>query len=194
MIFSSLWCIKDRDPKQVERKVLFLSKALYHTPPGVKARFTIFWFLLSFLYFLSFRPVSRRRRGRGFWAWEGEILYIYAVLEAPLSVMPQSGMTAPPPGEPSVPASIAAKFVVRQSRKKVHLTTKFSFVHGRKLGSPSGRAGAKRLRGEQAKKAPVPGRSVRLYIFCEKECFTRLCGRPPERPGRSGRLSPRRCR
>src|SRR5699024_9797178 len=26
--FSSLWCIKDRDPKQAERKVLFLSKAL----------------------------------------------------------------------------------------------------------------------------------------------------------------------
>ena len=25
---ASLWCIKDRDPKQAERKVLFLSKAL----------------------------------------------------------------------------------------------------------------------------------------------------------------------
>src|SRR5699024_12854981 len=55
---------------------------------------------------------------------------------------------APPRGEPSVPASITAKFMVRQSRKKVHLTTKFSSVHGRKLGSPCGRAGAKRLRGE----------------------------------------------
>src|SRR5699024_12857368 len=69
--------------------------------------------------------------------------------------MPQSGMTAPPRGEPSVPASITAKFMVRQSRKKVHLTTKFSSVHGRKLGSPCGRAGAKRLRGGQQKKRPL---------------------------------------
>ena len=81
-------------------------------------------------------------------------MYIYAVLEAPLSVMPQSGMTAPPRGEPSVPASIAAKSVARRSRKKVRLTTKFASVHGRALGSPSGRAGAKRLRGEQ-KGAPA---------------------------------------
>ena len=75
-------------------------------------------------------------------------MYIYAVLEDPLSVMPQSGMTAPPRGEPSVPASIPAKFMVRQRRKKVRLTTKFSFIYGRALGSPCGRAGAKRLRGE----------------------------------------------
>ena len=33
--------------------------------------------------------------------------------------------------------------------KKVRLTTKFSSAHGRELGSLSGRAGAKRLRGEQ---------------------------------------------
>ena len=49
MIFSSLWCIKDRDPKQVERKVLSFQRH-YSIPPRVKARFTIFSFLLSFLY------------------------------------------------------------------------------------------------------------------------------------------------
>ena len=73
--------------------------------------------------------------------------------EAPLSVMPLHGMTAPPRGEPSVPASITAKFMVRQIRKKVHLTTKFPSVHGRKLGSPCGRAGAKRLRWEAPPRA-----------------------------------------
>src|SRR5699024_2707347 len=49
--FSSLWCIKDRDPKQVERKVLSFQRHYSIPPPGVKARFTIFWFLLSFRYF-----------------------------------------------------------------------------------------------------------------------------------------------
>ena len=66
--------------------------------------------------------------------------------------MPLCGMTAPPRGEPSVPASISAKFVVRQSREKVRLTTKFSFTHGRELGSPSGRAG-ERSETERAKKS-----------------------------------------
>ena len=42
----------------------------------------------------------------------------------------------------------------KEKPKKLRLTTKFSSVHGRKLGSPSGRAGAKRLRGEQ-KGAPA---------------------------------------
>src|SRR5699024_5363553 len=49
MNFSSLWCIKDRDPKQAERKVLSFQRH-YSIPPRVKARFTIFSFLLSFLY------------------------------------------------------------------------------------------------------------------------------------------------
>src|SRR5699024_10254229 len=49
--FSSLWCIKDRDPKQAERKVLSFQRHYNIPPPGVKARFTIFWFLLSFRYF-----------------------------------------------------------------------------------------------------------------------------------------------
>ena len=81
--------------------------------------------------------------------------------------MPQSGMTAPPRGEPSVPASIPAKFVVRQIRKKVRLTTKFSSVHGRKLGSPRGRAGetparAARLRGEALPRAGELSSEARL--------------------------------
>ena len=47
--------------------------------------------------------------------------------------------------------------------KKVRLTTKFSSAHGRKLGSPSGRAGAKRLRGEQSG-APGPLRRLRRHL------------------------------
>ena len=45
--------------------------------------------------------------------------------------------------------------------KKLRLTTKFSSVHGRALGSPSGRAGAKRLRGEPPTRAgEVPPQAV----------------------------------
>ena len=40
--------------------------------------------------------------------------------------------------------------------QKVRFTTKFASVHGRALGSPSGRAGAKRLRGEQKARLPSP--------------------------------------
>ena len=139
---------------------------------------------------------------------EGWGLYIYAVLEAPLSGASRHSLLRlatfpsghecpcekwsaapvsppcfvrwtrsaqlPPRGEPSVPASISAKFVVRQSCKKVHLTSKFSFIHGRKLGSPSGRAGetparAARLRGQQ-KSARLCGRLEGLYRFCKSVC------------------------
>src|SRR5699024_12157731 len=55
--------------------------------------------------------------------------------------MPQSGMTAPPRGEQRARASVSIKFVVRQGRKKVRLTTNFLFIYGRTLGSPCGRAG-----------------------------------------------------
>ena len=68
--FSSLWCIKDRDPKQVERKVLSFQRH-YSIPPGVKARFTIFWFLLSFRYFGKKYEVY-------VWIIYAAILYIYS--------------------------------------------------------------------------------------------------------------------
>ena len=60
---------------------------------------------------------------------------------APLSVPAQSAGTPPPQGEASVPASIAAKFVVRQSCRNVYLTTKYLSIYGRALGSPCGGAG-----------------------------------------------------
>src|SRR5699024_9646662 len=68
--FSSLWCIKGRDPKQVERKVLSFQRH-YGIPPGVKARFTIFWFLLSFRYFGWKHEVY-------VWIVYAVILYIYS--------------------------------------------------------------------------------------------------------------------
>ena len=73
MNFSSLWCIKDRDPKQVERKVLSFQRHYSIPPPGVKARFTIFWFLLSFRYFGWKCEVY-------VWIVYAVILYIYSFL------------------------------------------------------------------------------------------------------------------
>ena len=138
MIFSSLWCIKDRDPKQVERKVLSFQRHYSIPPPGVKARFTIFWFLLSFRYFG--------------WKCEVYVLFVYAAILyvysfcvgasgrfcAPLSVPAQSAGTPPPQGEASVPASIAAKFVVRQSRKNFILPQSFPLSTDLHLAPPVG--------------------------------------------------------
>src|SRR5699024_2449399 len=55
MNFSSLWCIKDRDPKQVERKVLSFQRH-YSIPPPV-SRPDLLFFGFCFLFFSS-----RRRR------------------------------------------------------------------------------------------------------------------------------------
>src|SRR5699024_5466407 len=55
MNFSSLWCIKDRDPKQVERKVLSFQRH-YSIPPPV-SRPDLLFFGFCFLFFRS-----RRRR------------------------------------------------------------------------------------------------------------------------------------
>ena len=103
------------------------------------------------------------------------ILYIYSFCVgasgrfcAPLSVPAQSAGTPPPQGEASVPASIAAKFVVSQSRRNVYLTTKYLSIYGRSLGSPCGGAGAKRLRGGN-KKAPVSGRWHVCIFFVKKK-------------------------
>src|SRR5699024_10637504 len=48
MIFSSLWCIKDRDPKQVERKVLSFQRH-YSIPPPV-SRPDLLFFGFCFLF------------------------------------------------------------------------------------------------------------------------------------------------
>ena len=58
---------------------------------------------------------------------------------SPLSLAALTGIsTAPPRGEPSVPASIAAKFVVRQSCKQVRLTTSWPPPTGVHLPRPPG--------------------------------------------------------
>ena len=64
-----------------------------------------------------------------------------------------AGHLPPHAWEASVPASVFGKVCGKAKLKKLRLTTKFSFAHGRTLGSPSGRAGetparAARLRGE----------------------------------------------
>ena len=101
----------------------------------------------------------------------------------------------PPRGEASVPASITARLVVRQSCKKVRLTTKFPSTHGRALGSPSGRAGAKRLRGEQKARLPSPScRFAPCHLSRTRERQNVTCrllpptlrGRWPAGPERAG--------
>ena len=105
------------------------------------------------------------------WIVYAVILYVYSFCVgasgrfcAPLSVPAQSAGTPPPQGEASVPASIAAKFVVRKSRRNVYLTTKYPSIYGRALGSPCGGAGAKRLRGG-TKKRPFPDALCTRIIF-----------------------------
>ena len=57
---------------------------------------------------------------------------------APLSVPAQSAGTPPPQGEASVPASIAAKFVVRQSPEMFILPQSISLFTGVHLAPPAG--------------------------------------------------------
>ena len=73
---------------------------------------------------------------------------------------------------------MSAKFVVRQSRKKVRLTTKFLSIYGRTLGSPCGRAGerSETERGEKGASQKAAKRkrgcvmactaSIHLAFFC----------------------------
>ena len=153
---------------------------------------------------------------------EGWGLYIYAVLEAPLSGASRHSLLRlatfprghecpcekwsaapvsppcfvrwtrsaqlPPRGEPSVPASISAKFVVRQSCKKVHLTSKFSFTHGRKLGSPRGGTNSDRV--QWTKQGAVSGAALRfLQAPAEARRKNRLSARGiGETPARAARL------
>ena len=63
MIFSSLWCIKDRDPKQAERKVLSFQKH-YSIPPPVSSPDLLF-FGFCFLFFISYLSGSFRAAGAG---------------------------------------------------------------------------------------------------------------------------------
>ena len=153
---------------------------------------------------------------------EGWGLYIYAVLEAPLSGASRHSLLRlatfprghecpcekwsaapvsppcfvrwtrsaqlPPRGEPSVPASISAKFVVRQSCKKVHLTSKFSFTHGRKLGSPRGGTNSDRV--QRTKQGAVSGAALRfLQAPAMARRKNRLSARGAgETPARAARL------
>ena len=153
---------------------------------------------------------------------EGWGLYIYAVLEAPLSGASRHSLLRlatfphgqecpcekwsaapvsppcfvrwtrsaqlPPRGEPSVPASISAKFVVRQSCKKVHLTSKFSFTHGRKLGSPRGGTNSDRV--QRTKQGAVSGAALRfLQALTRARRKNRLSARGAgETPARAARL------
>ena len=60
--------------------------------------------------------------------------------------------TAPPhAGEPRARPWTEANFVVRRTFLRLRLATDFAAIDAGALGSPSGRAGAKRLRGEPPK-------------------------------------------
>ena len=87
--FSSLWCIKDRDPKQAERKVLSFQRH-YSIPPPV-SRPDLLFFRFCFLFF-----TPRRRRESIFFIFMRHFVYVYA-LPSPL----RRFAPAPPRGEPS---------------------------------------------------------------------------------------------
>ena len=150
----------------------FPFKGIIAYPPPV-SRPDLLFFGFCFLF------VSSRRRRESIFLILCYILCMFMLfcilLCAPLSVPAQSAGTPPPQGEASVPASIAAKFVVRQSRRNVYLTTKHLSIYGRALGSPCGGAGAKRLRGA-TKKRPLARAPARLYIFCKKENYLSSSG------------------
>ena len=78
MNFSSLWCIKDRDPKQVERKVLSFQRHYSIPPPVSRPDLQIFGF--CFLFFISYLlgPFRAGVRGCVLGCGEERSLYIYA--------------------------------------------------------------------------------------------------------------------
>ena len=123
----------------------------YSIPPRVKPRFTIFWFSLSFLYFLSSRLVSRRRRGSAFWgAGRGGVcifmLFPSFLRFSPLSVLALSaacGGTSPVNVGGS---SLKVTFWLPRVRGSWHRALRTLCLRGLK-------AGAKCLKGQQ--KSPV---------------------------------------
>ena len=134
-------------------------------PPGVKPRFTIFWFLLSFLYFLSFPPGSRLWRGSAFCS-PLSLAALTGVSPAPLALSrflrralvsacknrSAAPLTAPcfvrwtrslfvpPEGEPSLRPWAWENFVVRRSFL-LCLTTNFAKIDAGTLASPRGGGG-----------------------------------------------------
>ena len=137
-----------------------------YPPTGVKARFTIFWFLLSFRYF-------GRKCEVYVWIVYAVILYVYsflcwcvgAVLRSPLRPSAERWDTSPAGGGKCTGVN-RGKVCGKAKQKKLHLTTKFPSVHRRALGSPRGGAGAKRLRGQQ-KKRPFPDALHTCIIFAK---------------------------
>ena len=89
MNFSSLWCIKDRDPKQAERKVLSFQRH-YSIPPPV-SRPDLLFFRFCFLFF-----TSRRRRESIFFIFMHHFMYVYAL--SSLSVTACGRATSPAGG------------------------------------------------------------------------------------------------
>ena len=158
----------------------FPFKGIIAYPPGVKARFTIFWFLLSFRYFGWKCEVY-------VWIVYAVILYIYSFWFAGL------GAGAP---EGRAYKSERRADGARKKRCAIHLTRSKELFQpdarsdflllgpglrpGRCgwVGSPEGVGRGSRntlppplaqRSANSNKKAPVPGRSVRLYNFCENE-------------------------
>ena len=133
-----LWCIKDRDPKQAERKVLSFQRH-YSIPPPV-SRPDLLFFGFCFL-FVTLGGSVKCMFGLFVQSFCIFILFYIGAsgrLCSPLSVPAQSAGTPPPQGEASVPASIAAKFVVRQSPEMFILPQSISLFTGVHLAPPAG--------------------------------------------------------
>ena len=158
----------------------FPFKGIIAYPPGVKARFTIFWFLLSFRYFGWKCEVY-------VWIVYAVILYIYSFWFAGLGAGAPEGRAYKSERRADGARKKRCAIPLTRSKELFQPDARSDFLllgpglrPGRcgRVGSPEGVGRGSRntlpppLAQRSAnpnKKAPVSGRSVRLYNFCENE-------------------------
>ena len=100
MIFSSLWCIKDRDPKQAERKVLSFQR--HYSIPPPRCQGPIYYFFV-----FAFFSLLRAEGARVYFDFRSSFYVYLCVLS--LFFAERGGLgtplrrfaPAPPQGEPS---------------------------------------------------------------------------------------------
>ena len=158
----------------------FPFKGIIAYPPGVKARFTIFWFLLSFRYFVWKCEVY-------VWIVYAVILYVYSFWFAGLGAGAPEGRAYKSERRADGARKKRCAIPLTRSKELFQPDARSDFLllgpglrPGRcgRVGSPEGVGRGSRntlppplaqRSANSNKKTPVPGRPVRLYNFCENE-------------------------